>query len=59
MKKFIITGEVGNTFQDLIKVLMTFTVYAPDARMAKKAVRNKIENENKIIINMNVKEVVE
>lgn len=59
MKKFIVTGEIGNTFQDVIKILMAFTVFAPDAKMAKKAVKNKIEKENKIIININVKEVIE
>ena len=59
MKKFIITGEVGNTFQDLIKILMAFTVYAPDERMAKKAIKNKVEKENKIIINISIKEVIE
>ena len=46
MKKFIVTGEVGNTFQDAIKILMAFSVFAPDAKMAKKAVKNKIEKEN-------------
>lgn len=59
MKKFIVTGEIGNTFQDVIKILMAFTVFAPDAKMAKKAVKSKIEKENKIIININVKEVIE
>lgn len=59
MKKFIVAGEIGNTFQDAIKILMAFTVFAPDAKMAKKAVKNKIEKENKIIININVKEVIE
>ena len=59
MKKFIVTGEVGKTFQDVIKILMAFTVFAPDAKMAKKAVKNKIEKENKIIVNINVKEVIE